>query len=217
MERTTGIQRTASLLRVGMFVLSAIGIVMVIRRILMIKGVLPDVGFRGRPAFDGTFALHPAFTFIHIVAGAAFLLFGILQFFPSIREKHPGFYRRSTGSFLFTGYIVGGSAVALPFVLRPIGGINEAAASLFFGLYFLVALSMVWRYAFDKRRRRPWTIRAFTVALAVATIRPIVALFFIFSHQPPQVFFGTAFWLGFTLHAIVAEIWIGVTRPDTAK
>jgi hypothetical protein len=200
-----------------MFLLAAIGVAMVIRRALTIKGVLPSVSPGGRPAFDGTFALHPVFTFLHIVPGAIFVVLGTLLFIPAIRRNHPRFHRRNTGYFLVTGYIVGLSALALPFVLQPIGGINEAAASIFFGLYFLVALTMASRYAHQRQLQREWIIRAFAVALAVATIRPIVVLFFIFSHQPPQVFFGTAFWLGFTLHAIVAEVWINVTRPDAAK
>ena len=197
-----------------MFLLAAIGIAMVVRRALMIKGVLPDISPGGRPAFDTSFALHPLFTFVHIVAGAVFLVLGILQFLPGIRRNYPRFYRRSGGLFLLAGYLVGLSALALPFVLRPIGGINEAAASLFFGIYFLVALSGVWRFALKEQPRlqREWLIRTFAIALAVATIRPIIALFFIFSHQPPQVFFGTAFWLGFSLHAIVAEVWINVTK-----
>jgi len=32
--------------------------------------------------------------------------------------------------------------------------------------------------------------------------------------QPnPHEFFGTAFWIGFTLHLIAAEAWINYTRP----
>jgi hypothetical protein len=99
-------------------------------------------------------------------------------------------------------------------VLRPVGGLNEAAATTFFGLYFLVALTMAWRKAGQKEfaAHRRWMIRMFSTGLAVATIRPIVALFFAFSGQPPQVFFGTAFWIGFTLHLILAEAWINYTR-----
>ncbi|HEV2479182.1 MAG TPA: DUF2306 domain-containing protein [Puia sp.] len=217
MERTGIIQRTTSLLRTVLFVLAAIGIAMVIRRVLTIKGVLPDVAPGGRPAFDGTIALHPVFTFLHIIPGAVFMVLGVLLFIPAIRRTRAHLYQRIVGWFLITGYIVGLSALALPFVLQPIGGINEAAASIFFGLYFLVALTMAWRHAHQMPLQREWIIRAFAVALAVATIRPIVVLFFIFSHQPPQVFFGTAFWLGFTLHAIVAETWINFTRPEAAK
>jgi len=57
---------------------------------------------------------------------------------------------------------------------------------------------------------------AFAVGLAVATIRPIIALFFAFSRLSPQVFFGTAFWIGFSLHAIAAEVWINSTRKSLA-
>ena len=42
----------------------------------------------------------------------------------------------------------------------------------------------------------------FAIGLAVATIRPIVGIFFATSrltHLTPRDFFGTAFWLGFTL------------------
>jgi hypothetical protein len=58
-------------------------------------------------------------------------------------------------------------------------------------------------------------IRAFSVGLAVATIRPIVGIFFAtsrFTHLTPREFFGTAFWIGFTLHLIAAEAWIRTTQ-----
>jgi hypothetical protein len=32
----------------------------------------------------------------------------------------------------------------------------------------------------------------------------------------PHEFFGTAFWIGFTLQTIAAEIWINYTKPGTA-
>lgn len=64
--------------------------------------------------------------------------------------------------------------------------------------------------------QREWMIRAFAVGLAVATIRPIIALFFIFSRLSPHVFFGTAFWIGFVLHAMAAEVWINSTRKSLA-
>ena len=59
-------------------------------------------------------------------------------------------------------------------------------------------------------------IRAFAIGLAVAFVRPIVGAFFATSritHLGPQSFFGTAFWLGFTIQSIAAEAWINYTRP----
>jgi len=37
-------------------------------------------------------------------------------------------------------------------------------------------------------------------------------------HAPePREFFGTAFWIGFTLQAMAAEIWINYTRPANPR
>lgn len=219
MERATTIQKTTVLLRVLMFLLATIGIAMVIRRALTIEGVIPSISPGGGPPFDGSFARHPLITFIHILPGALFMVLGPLQFLPGIRRNYPRFHRRSGRVFIFTGYIVGLSALSLPFVMKPIGGINEAAGTLLFGAYFLLALTMSWRNARKRQLRlhREWMIRAFAVGLAVATIRPIMGLFFAFSHLPPQVFFGTAFWLGFTLQTMFAEFWINITRPQAVK
>jgi glycerate dehydrogenase len=51
----------------------------------------------------------------------------------------------------------------------------------------------------------------------VATIRPIMGTFFAVAvlrgHRPdPHAFFGTAFWIGFTMQTIAAEVWIHYTR-----
>ena len=47
-----------------------------------------------------------------------------------------------------------------------------------------------------------------------AAIRPIIGVLFAtsrFSGLTPREFFGTAFWIGFTLSLMVAETWIHVT------
>ena len=98
-----------------------------------------------------------------------------------------------------------------------IGGVNQAAATTLFALFFLFALGKAYRHI---RRReialhREWMIRAFAIGLAVATIRPIIGVFFatsVFSGLTPDEFFGTAFWIGFVLHLIAAEAWIYWTR-----
>jgi hypothetical protein len=67
---------------------------------------------------------------------------------------------------------------------------------------------------------REWMIRAFSIGLAVATIQPIVGFFFAtarFTGLTPYEFFGTAFWIGFVLHLIAAEVWIQWTRPHAFK
>jgi hypothetical protein len=217
-------KRITRLLRISMFLLVAIGVAMVIRRVLAMAGIggsfTPPAGSRfsgaasGAAAIDAEFARHSFLILLHIIPGALFLLLGPWQFMSRIRNRYPVFHRRSGRIVIGCGYIIGLSALVLPFVLIPVGGLNEAAATTFFALYFLLGLTMAWRKAGQKdfAAHRRWMIRMFSTGLAVATIRPIVVLFFIFSGQPPQVFFGTAFWIGFTLHLILAEAWINYTR-----
>jgi hypothetical protein len=109
--------------------------------------------------------------------------------------------------------VIGVSALVMSFAMPAIGGVNQAVATTLFGAFFLIALGKaVWHI----RRKevalhRDWMIRAFAVGLAVATIRPIIGIFFATSRitgLTPHEFFGTAFWIGFTVQLMVAEAWI---------
>lgn len=100
-------------------------------------------------------------------------------------------------------------------VLTPIGGFNETAATILFALLFLFCLLKGFFHIrrSEISKHREWMIRAFAIGLAIATVRPVVVLFFVFSTLTPREFFGTAFWIGFTIHIIAAEAWIHYTRP----
>jgi hypothetical protein len=197
-----------------MFLLAAIGVAMVIRRTLVLASLIPSVNPAGGPPFDTGFSRHPVLTLVHILPGAMFMILGPLQFMPGIRARYIQFHRWSGRLFIVSAYIVGLSAITMPFIMLPIGGLNEAAGSILFAIFFLIALSKAWWHILrkDQELHREWMIRAFAIGLAVATIRPIMVLFFAFSGLPPQVFFGTAFWIGFTLHLIIAEVWVNYTR-----
>jgi hypothetical protein len=113
--------------------------------------------------------------------------------------------------------VIGVTALVMSFLMS-IGGANETAATSFFAVIFLFALAKAFLHI---RRReisqhRAWMIRTFVIGLAVATIRPMVGMFFALTDLSPQEFFGIAFWLGFTLHLIAAEVWINYTRPKIA-
>jgi hypothetical protein len=106
----------------------------------------------------------------------------------------------------------------MSFAMPSIGGVIQAAATTLFALYFLFALGKAYWYVLHRKiaQHREWMIRAFAIGLAVATIRPIVGLFFAtsgLSGLTPRQFFGIAFWIGFVLHLIAAEAWIHQTRP----
>ena len=97
-----------------------------------------------------------------------------------------------------------------------IGGALEIAATFVFGVLFLVAIGKGFAAIRTRRvaEHRRWMIRAYAMGLAVATVRPIVGVFFATSrltHLTPHDFFGIAFWLGFILSVATAETWIRVT------
>jgi hypothetical protein len=118
--------------------------------------------------------------------------------------------------------VIGVSALLMSVAMPSIGGATQAAATTLFALFFLFALSKAYWHIVrrDIVRHRAWMIRAFAIGLAVATIRPIIGLFFAtsrFTGLTPYAFFGIAFWIGFVLHLIAAEVWIQCARPQTGQ
>lgn len=226
MQPGTGLRRA---LWSAVVVLALIGVAIAVRRIVHLVPVLvggyhpPAATSNPRAAqfasFDDLFARYPVLTLIHIVPGLLFMLLGPLQFSSTIRAHHFRWHRVSGRIFVFCGLVIGISALAMSFGMPAIGGFNQAVATTVFATFFLFALCKAFWHI---RRReialhRQWMIRAFAVGLAVATIRPIIGIFFAtrrFSHLTPYEFFGTAFWLGFVLQLIAAEAWIHATLPD---
>ncbi|PYS31555.1 MAG: hypothetical protein DMG11_00965 [Acidobacteria bacterium] len=163
-------------------------------------------------------ARYPVLTLIHILPALFFLVLGPLQFSQGFRDRHLQWHRRNGRVLLVSGTVVGVSALVMSFGMPSIGGVNQAAATTLFALFFLFALAKAFRHIRRReiRLHREWMIRAFSIGLAVATIRPIVGIFFAtspFTGLTPYEFFGTAFWIGFVLHLTAAEVWIQSTRP----
>ena len=200
--------------QVVLFILAAIGIGMVIRRTLILTGVIQSVNPRGGAPFDTGFGKHPAITLLHILPGFLFMSLAPVLFIPGIREKKSQFYIICQRLFIIIGFIIGLSAIIMPFIMIPIGGINEAAASILFAILFIIFLRKAW-VANNRKQMilyREWMLRSLAIGVAISTVRPIMVLFFALTKLPPSVFFGTAFWIGFTIHLIVAEFWINYTR-----
>lgn len=55
-------------------------------------------------------------------------------------------------------------------------------------------------------------IRAFAIGLGASSIRIVILLAVVFTPLETVEVFGIAFWLGFGLNAIAAEVWINSTR-----
>jgi uncharacterized membrane protein len=196
----------------------AVHLVLIVVRGYRPPGVTSNQAAAQFAALDDLFAHYPVLTLVHIVPGLLFMILGPLQFSSSIRARHLQWHRLSGRAFVICGVVIGISALAMSVGIPAIGGVNQAAATTLFGTYFLCALCKAFWHI---RRRevplhREWMIRAFSVGLAVATIRPIIGVFFATSRLSgltPREFFGIAFWIGFTLHLIAAEVWIRATMP----
>lgn len=208
------------LIWVAVIFLALIGLAVALRRsVVMLR---PEtVSARNNPAaaLDRAFDDRRTLTLFHIVPGMLFMILGPLQFVRSLRAKHPRIHRWSGRIFLTASAVVGVTGLTLAFG-KTIGGVDEKAAIVLFGSFFLIALAKALWHALRKQfaLHREWMIRGYAIGLAVASIRPIMGMFFaaavLLGHRPdPHEFFGTAFWIGFTLQMIAAEIWINYTRP----
>ncbi|HLH17572.1 MAG TPA: DUF2306 domain-containing protein [Bryobacteraceae bacterium] len=199
---------TVRLLWSATVLLAAIGVAAVVHRMFLLRSPGMD--------FDAGFARHPALTLFHIVPGLIFMVLGPLQFVRGLRSRRPALHRWAGRAVAASALVIGITALIMGPQMA-IGGVNEASATTLFALVFLFGLAKGW-IAIRRGKtaeHREWMIRAFAIGLAVAGIRPIVGLFFATSrltHWSPRDFFGAAFWIGFTLHLMAAEVWIGHTR-----
>ena len=168
---------------------------------------------------DAHFTSERVLVLTHILPAMLYMVLGPLQFVRGLRSRYPRIHRWSGRIFLAASAVVGISGLRLAFG-KTVGGLDEKAAITLFGTFFLICLAKALWHALRREfaQHREWMIRGYAIGLAVATIRPIMATFFaaalISGHKPqPAEFFGTAFWIGFTLQSVAAEIWINYTRP----
>jgi uncharacterized membrane protein len=202
--------------------LALIGVVMILRRTLFLIPVLqnnyqPTAPVKGMPYFpEEGFVQNPLLTLIHILPALLFVLLGPLQFVKSFRARSPQGHRWIGRIVLCSGVIVGFSGIIMGFKMA-ISGVSETAAITFFGILFLFSLLKAYLHIRHQHivLHRQWMIRAFVLGMAVTTTRLIVGVFFATSPLTgltARDFFGTALWLGFTIHLIAAEVWINHTK-----
>ncbi len=167
----------------------------------------------GRPpqmaAMDATFSSHAVLTAMHIIPAAIFV---VLSAVILLRRTGGEWVERLFFPF---GVITGVTAYAMS--VYAIGGWIERSAVLVFDTWFLFSLGRAYwsRLRGDTARKRNWMTRAVGILLGIATTRPVMGVFFATSshtHLGPKQFFGMAFWVGFSINAVVIELWLRSKR-----
>jgi hypothetical protein len=195
-------------LLIGFWICVAISIAVVIRRIVALTGAAKG-GATPVAEINATFSSHAALTMAHIIPAAVFVCLAVCVLF-----------RVGSGKWLFRlfflfGAITGVTAYAMN--VYAIGGWTERSAVLVFNTWFLLSLSRAWWfYVRDERtEQREWTSRAVAILLGIATTRPVMGVFFatsVLTQLSPKQFFGIAFWIGFSINAVVIELWLHSKR-----
>jgi uncharacterized membrane protein len=215
----TGFRRRNRLLWIGMLSLCAIAAAAVIHRIVALAYPIPNLP-ASVAALDAAFAKKPILTLMHIVPALVFVILVPFQFSARLRSRYPDVHRLIGRILMTLAAVISLSALLL--VWHPIGGITEVTAILFYDGLFMLAMAKAFICA--RRRQialhREWVIQGIAVALGVATVRPIMGVFFATSRLTrltPHDFFGIAFWIGFTLTYVFAEVWLRRTRLAVAN
>jgi hypothetical protein len=193
-------------LRIGFWACIAISVAVVLRRIFALAFPSSSATPPQLANLDSSFASHAALTLAHIIPALAFVVL-----LPIVLLSPPGKASWCERILFPLGLVVGLTAYAMS--TFAVGGWIERSAVLFFNTWFLFSLAraFVYRQHAELVLERRWLLRAVVVLLGIATTRPVMGVFFATSrltHLAPNQFFGIAFWIGFSINAIVVEIWL---------
>ncbi len=191
-------------LKSGFWLCILIAAAAVVRRLVALAHPLQS-GPPQLQSLDAYFAAHATLSRAHIIPALLFVALVPVVLFRWTKAEWP------QRALYILGWIVGGTAYAMS--SHAVGGWVERSAVLVFNTWFLISLTNAFRYRLqkDERRERRWLVRAVVVLLGIATTRPIMGIFFATSrltHLTPHQFFGIAFWIGFSINAVVAEWWL---------
>ena len=185
--------------------------------LLALVGIGASATFYLREPANLGFLDFPTIVALHVVLGAFYLMFAPFQFVKRIRSRHLGYHRRMGRVLVAVGLVVGVTALFIGLVI-PFSGWAESVVIGLFGSVFLVAIvkGFVHIRAGRVALHREWMIRAFAIALAIATQRVIFipSLFVIADPTVGQIVaLSVVAWVAaLVVHTSVAEAWIRLTR-----
>ncbi len=166
--------------------------------------------------FDGRYGAHPLATILHVLPGGVFLLLAPLQFSSRVRSRFIQLHRWSGRILVLAAATAALTGLYFGFLV-PFAGTAESVPIALFGGLMLFAL---WKAVVAIRNRkvarhREWMIRAFSLALAVSTVRIVGAVLDLTmtpAGHGPRPMFVVAIWTGWVVTLGAAEIWVRYTR-----
>jgi uncharacterized membrane protein len=195
---------------------------------LVVIGVLASATYPFRPPLHERFPEYPQVVAVHVALGGLYLALAPLQLVGRIRSRWPTYHRWAGRLLVATGLVSGGAGLFIAWVI-PFAGWPERIILGFFGLLFALSLAMGFRRirAAQVAPHREWMLRAFAIGLAIATDRVIVipaVLVMVMRDAAPtptrdqlELVAILAFTIAFTLHTVLAEVWIRATRRRVAR
>jgi predicted membrane protein DUF2306 len=196
------------------FIILSIAIVLVllftsIYRLMILYSVGQNPELFFKDSIDYHFRDHLLLGYIHIIPGILFLILGGHQLIPYFRKSNYGRHRLIGKIFLLLSAVIFGSAIILG-ARFPYGDWMESTVTVIFGSFLLYCTYKAYRTARNKEfiAHRNWVTRIYFIAIAVSTIRGIIALFMITGDTSMQEVFGLAFFIAFVIHLVLVETWI---------
>src|SRR3954451_3722510 len=169
--------------------------------------------------FDRRYVTHPWLAYLHITPGVLYLLLAVLQLTYRFRRRHYPTHRR-LGRIAAAAALLRGVFALIFGGMLSFGGPPEASASVVFSVWLVVSVVLAVRAIRrgDIVRHRRWMIRAFAVGAGVGTVRIWLGLFQGLGLLDFRSALAPAFWTGFSLHVLAAELWLQAfpQPPETA-
>ena len=165
---------------------------------------------------DGRYAEHRAMTYPHVILGAVYLAFGLLQFSGSIRRRYLADHRWAGRALVAIGVVM--TLTGMYFgVLVPFAGRAEMLVISIVGILFLFALGRgyVAIRSRDRETHRIWMTRAFGIGLGITGVRLVaLTLDLVMTPMgfPPATTFVVSLWVGFGITMLGTEWWLMRTR-----
>ncbi len=184
--------------------------------------VLASVSHSSREAFNPGYAKFSLIVWIHVALGAGYLIFAPFQFVAAIRSRAIGYHRWAGRTLAAIGTLIGTAALFMS-VAIPVAGWPERIVVGSFSIFYLYSLAQGVRAIRAKRieSHREWMIRAFAIALAIATTRIIGTAVIALSNDPSlddlKDVFNASITTALFLHLAVAEVWIRSTRQGVVE